>query len=110
MSSTSVPQGVSPVTEKDAGNQKHHDLTVEDGVREYLAGTPFAATRVEALSGGSANYVYRIWLETPYEGRRTVVLKHTKPYVRAFKDMAFTDERQVSSCDRHAIRNGCMTA
>ena len=72
------------------------DLTTEQGVRTYLAGTPFAASdRIETVSGGSANYVYRIWLDTPFEGRNTLILKHTKPYVREFK-LAFTDERQVS--------------
>ena len=39
--------------------------------------------------------MYRLWLEEPFEGRKTVVLKHTKPYVRGNKDLAFTDERQV---------------
>ncbi|KAJ2918419.1 hypothetical protein MD484_g2019, partial [Candolleomyces efflorescens] len=72
------------------------DLTTEQGVRTYLAGTPFAASdRIETVSGGSANYVYRIWLDTPVEGRKTLILKHTKPYVREFKQVAFTDERQV---------------
>ncbi|KAF5323592.1 hypothetical protein D9611_005550 [Ephemerocybe angulata] len=77
-------------------SESEYDLTTEDGVRSYLAETPFASARVETLSGGSANYVYRLWLESPLEGEiQTAVLKHTKPYVREFKHVAFTDERQV---------------
>ena len=65
-------------------------------MRTYLTGTLFAASdRIETVSGGSANYVYRIWLDTPFEGRKTLILKHAKPYVREFKQIAFTDERQV---------------
>lgn len=54
------------------------DLSRPWDVLRYLAGTPFASSRVEPLSGGTANYIFRLHLERRYEGMQTLVLKHGK--------------------------------
>ncbi|KAJ3570624.1 hypothetical protein NP233_g4282 [Leucocoprinus birnbaumii] len=71
------------------------DLTTEAGVEAYLADTPYACTRAATLSGGSGNFAYRIYLRQPYEGASTVVLKHSKPYVKAMRNITFDVKRQV---------------
>ncbi|PPQ79874.1 hypothetical protein CVT25_002930 [Psilocybe cyanescens] len=71
------------------------DLSQEADVRAYLAETPFASTDVVALSGGTANYVFRLRLATPYRGKRTVVLKHAKQYVKDLPQIAFELGRQI---------------
>jgi len=77
-------------------DQGEYDLAIEDGVRKYLANTDFATQgRIEILSGGSANWVWRVWLDKPLDGRPTVILKHTRGYVRVAKNVPFTAERQV---------------
>ncbi|KAH9486413.1 4-hydroxytryptamine kinase [Psilocybe cubensis] len=70
------------------------DLSLEADVRVYLAKTPFASTDVQPLSGGTGNYVFRLRLDAPYEGRRTVVLKHAKPFVKDLPELAFELSRQ----------------
>jgi 5-methylthioribose kinase len=73
-----------------------HDLTTESGVEAYLADTPFASHTIASLSGGSANYTYRIRLSTPYEGQSTLVLKHAEPHVKLEgSTIPFGLERQV---------------
>ncbi|KIY62564.1 hypothetical protein CYLTODRAFT_426815 [Cylindrobasidium torrendii FP15055 ss-10] len=57
------------------------DLSKAADVKLYLATTPFAATSVLPLSGGYSNFVYRLVLQTPYEGRTTLVLKHGKDHL-----------------------------
>jgi len=76
------------------------DLTSVDGVREYLFDTPFAASGVAKISGGNANFTYRIFLLRPYvvqSGREvsTMVLKHAEAYVANIPDFAFSPARQV---------------
>ncbi|KAL0575243.1 hypothetical protein V5O48_006734 [Marasmius crinis-equi] len=65
------------VTEKDLANAT--------GVQAYLEDTPFAADAIDALSGGTANFVYRIKLKTPFDGRSTMIVKHGKSYVATSK-------------------------
>lgn len=74
------------------------DLATADGVRAYLAGTAFAGAGVAPLSGGTANFVYRLALRTPHAGHATLVLKHAKGYVKDHPGMAFDVGRQVSLC------------
>ncbi|KAF9532105.1 kinase-like domain-containing protein [Crepidotus variabilis] len=64
------------------------------GVREYLRNSPYDCTDIEELSGGTANYVFRLKLIQPFEGRETLVLKHAKPFVKDHKDFAFGLDRQ----------------
>ena len=74
-----------------------YDLTEPQDVLDYLSKTPFASTEVVSLSGGTANYVYRLYLKSPYEGRDSLVMKHGRPYVKNYSSLAFATERQVSS-------------
>lgn len=73
-----------------------YDLTEPQDVHDYLSKTPFASTEVIPLSGGTANYVYRLYLKNPYEGRDSLVMKHGRPYVKDYLALAFATERQVS--------------
>ncbi|KAK7058573.1 CTD phosphatase Fcp1 [Paramarasmius palmivorus] len=56
------------------------DLANPSDLQEYLASTPFAAEELEVLTGGTANPAFRVILKTPYEGHKTLVVKHGKPY------------------------------
>ena len=60
------------------------DLTSDAGLLEYLAQTPFACSGITRLSGGFSNFTYRGQLIHPVIGReKTVIIKHTEPYVAA---------------------------
>ena len=72
------------------------DLTNQEDVLRYLADTPFASTKVEALSGGNANYIFRLHLKTPFEGRETLVMKHGKGSLKIDSSFALGIERQVN--------------
>lgn len=71
------------------------DLSRPEDVLRYLAETPFASSRVDSLSGGTANYIFRLHLERPYKGIQTLVLKHGKAWLPADKSFALSLERQV---------------
>ena len=66
-----------------------HELTNEKGVREYLEAHQFTPISVQLLSGGSANYVYRV---INHDGS-TRILKHAEPYLHSNKDFAFDSKR-----------------
>ncbi|KAG2159618.1 kinase-like domain-containing protein [Suillus bovinus] len=71
------------------------DLATIAGVRRYLANTRFASHTINALTGGFANFTYRIYLNDLFEGKETLVLKHAAPYVAASGGtMALPTERQ----------------
>ena len=70
-------------------------LTTIPAVEAFLAGTPFASQSITDLTGGSANYAYRIHLTTPFDGHSTVVLKHAQPYVRTWTSLSLDIIRQV---------------
>ena len=72
-----------------------YDLTIPQDVLLYLAKTPFASIQVIPLSGGTANYVFRLQLKIPYEGRDSLVLKHARPYIKDWVTFAYAVERQV---------------
>lgn len=71
------------------------DLSRPWDVLRYLAGTPFASSRVEPISGGTANYIFRLHLERRYEGMQTLVLKHGKAWLPADRSFTLSLERQV---------------
>ncbi len=71
------------------------DLTTPEGVLAYLATTPFASASAELLSGGTTNFVFRLQLNAPYEGRQTLILKHARPYVARLPDFPLPVSRQV---------------
>ncbi|KAL5519481.1 hypothetical protein ACEPAH_1164 [Sanghuangporus vaninii] len=70
------------------------DLSGAEDVIAYLADTPFASTHAEALSGGTANFVFRLHLVNPLanaSGAQTVILKHAKSWVATKKEFALDD-------------------
>jgi 5-methylthioribose kinase len=73
------------------------DLTTEAGVEAYLATTPYPCTKAEALSGGTANFVFRLHLRQPHEGKNTLVLKHGRPYIKNWSTIPFDVKRQVDN-------------
>lgn len=73
-----------------------NDLTTVAGVQAYLADTPFASNTITVLGGGTANFAYRIHLCTPHNEQSTLVLKHAAPYVKNWRQLAFSPDRQVS--------------
>ncbi|KAG1784196.1 kinase-like domain-containing protein [Suillus placidus] len=79
------------------------DLTTIADVRRYLSNTPFASHTINALTGGFANFTYRIYLNDSFEGKETFVLKYAAPYVAASGGtMALPTERQTF--DAEALR------
>ncbi|KAI2626636.1 kinase-like domain-containing protein [Hypoxylon sp. NC1633] len=51
-------------------------------VAENLKGTPFDASSLDVLSGGTANFIYRATLSKPLEdGTKEVLVKHSEDYV-----------------------------
>lgn len=78
-------------------NHKHieFDLTTADGVLAYLATTPFASESAEPLSGGHANFTFRLKLNAQQEGHRTLILKHARPYLASSPNFSLPVSRQV---------------
>ncbi|KAG6846035.1 hypothetical protein H0H87_006399 [Tephrocybe sp. NHM501043] len=70
------------------------DLTSIDGVRAYLAGTTFASHTITALSGGTANFTYRIHIMKPIDDQETFVLKHAEPFIKG-STFPFSVDRQI---------------
>ncbi|KAK7051884.1 APH domain-containing protein [Favolaschia claudopus] len=75
-------------------NEKH-DLSTPTGVQSYLASTKFASHTVTALTGGTGNFAFRLHLVEPYDGKKTLVAKHARPYVASRVEMAFDLKRQT---------------
>lgn len=73
------------------------DLSKPDDVLQYLSGTPFASSHVVPLSGGNANYLFRLYLQSPYDGMQTLVMKHGKALPSGDETFSFSVERQVTS-------------
>jgi 5-methylthioribose kinase len=72
------------------------DLATIAGVQRYLANTHFASDTISVLSGGFANFAYRIHLNDPFEGKGTFILKYAAPYIAASGGtMPLALERQV---------------
>ncbi|KAJ7508553.1 kinase-like domain-containing protein [Mycena galericulata] len=65
-------------------------------LHSYLAAHQgFASERIEALSGGTANFIFRLHLKEPFEGRTSLVLKHAKNYIASAQSIPFAIERQL---------------
>ena len=95
-----IPNDICKMTTETTSN---YDLSDPTSLLSYLASTPFASTSVTSLSGGSANYTFRLHLKDEYEGRKTLVLKHAKPYVKVAKESAIDVVRQVSVVHRSTV-------
>lgn len=60
----------------------------------YLANTRWAGDKLERLSGGYTNDVFRVHLHRPLDdGQKTVVIKHAKSF--PVGDLECSTERQV---------------
>ncbi|GJJ10080.1 hypothetical protein Clacol_004306 [Clathrus columnatus] len=76
------------------------DLTTADGVKVYLLRTRYKATSVILLTGGFANFTYRVKLQTPFFDPSisalvsTIVLKHAEPYAALTRTCPIPVERQ----------------
>ncbi|KAI4691267.1 uncharacterized protein J4E84_003558 [Alternaria hordeiaustralica] len=66
-----------------------YDLTDEKGLQQYLEANRFPAASVQLLSGGNANYVFRV---TKHDGS-TSIFKHAEPVLRFNKDFALDPAR-----------------
>jgi hypothetical protein len=64
------------------GIQNTENLRTTEGIQAYLTQTPFVASSIEHLSGGSANYVFRANLSFPDQGgRQSVIVKYASGFV-----------------------------
>jgi hypothetical protein len=71
---------------------------IEAELRSELANTPYTPASLNALSGGTANFIFRA---TPHEetfpdGRTEVIVKHGEAFVASMPDFALTTSRCVS--------------
>jgi 5-methylthioribose kinase len=87
------------------------DLTTIAHVQKYLSNSPFASHTINALTGGSASFTYRIHLNNSFEGKETLVLKYAAPYVAiSGGTMPLPTERQVRlPLEWHYIVTGLIT-
>ncbi|KAI0308337.1 kinase-like domain-containing protein [Multifurca ochricompacta] len=75
------------------------DLTTPEGVLAYLTSTPFASERAEPRSGGNTNFIFRLYLNKPYEGHPTLILKHARSYVASAPEFILPVSRQAFEVD-----------
>lgn len=65
-------------------------------VRRVLESTPYAPSDLEALSGGTANFIYRATLRRPLpDGTRQVLVKHGEDFVKNSPGFKLTTSRCV---------------
>ncbi|KAI1212263.1 kinase-like domain-containing protein [Annulohypoxylon truncatum] len=77
---------------------------ITSSVLETLKGTPYEASSLEVLSGGTANFIYRVTLSRPLEdGTQNVLVKHSEDYVANSPTFKLT----LSRCH---IEVGCLKA
>jgi len=70
---------------------------VADDTLKELAETQYACSRLDVLSGGTANYVFKGALKKPLpDGAETVIVKHTKPYLASATFYQLPPDRGVS--------------
>ncbi|KAI0901885.1 kinase-like domain-containing protein [Annulohypoxylon nitens] len=77
---------------------------ITSAVLKTLKGTPYEASSLEVLSGGTANFIYRATLAQPLEdGTQNVLLKHSEDYIANSPSFKLT----LSRCH---IEVGCLEA
>ncbi|PVI02754.1 hypothetical protein DM02DRAFT_612726 [Periconia macrospinosa] len=75
------------------------DLTNEVGLSKYLTAKSISHTNVTLLTGGTANYVYRVTSSSspssePFlSQKKTVIYKHAAPYLHSNPSFAFDSKR-----------------
>lgn len=78
------------------------DLTSDAGLLEYLSQTPYACSGITRLSGGISSFTYRGQLIHPVtESEKTVIIKHTEPYVATNRAFVLDVIRSV----RHTVQS-----
>jgi hypothetical protein len=66
-------------------------------VEKYLEGGPWESSKLEKLSGGTCNFIYRGTLKTPLSnGTKSVIIKHTPQFVASIPSFKLSDDRGVS--------------
>ena len=75
------------------------DLSDVDGkVKESLAGTPYEASTLTRLSGGSVNWTYEATLVKPLDdGTKKVFVKHGGTRMKARPDTVLSLDRAMGS-------------
>jgi hypothetical protein len=69
---------------------------IKSNVLKWLAGTRYASTSLEPLSGGTANFIYRAHLSDPLDdGTTHILVKHGEAYVATSRDFKLTTFRCV---------------
>ncbi|KAI1465003.1 kinase-like domain-containing protein [Daldinia caldariorum] len=77
---------------------------VTSKVLESLKGTPYEASSLDILSGGTANFIYRATLAHPLaDGTKDVAVKHSEDYIASSPDFKLT----LSRC---RIEEECLKA
>jgi thiamine kinase-like enzyme len=66
-----------------------YDLTTKEGLHRYLIAGGKSPISIQSLSGGTANYVYRVEFSEGDIG----VFKHAAPYLSSNRDFAFDQAR-----------------
>ena len=83
------------------------DLTSHAGLLEYLAQTPYACSSITRLSGGFSNFTYRGLLIRSITGcEKTVIIKHTEPYVAANRAFVLDVIRSVRPIVNPSLQDG----
>ncbi|KAI2782880.1 kinase-like domain-containing protein [Daldinia loculata] len=79
-------------------------VEITSKVLESLKGTPYEASALDVLSGGTANFIYRASLIQPLEdGAQQVAVKHSEDYIATSPDFKLT----LSRC---RIEEECLKA
>ena len=79
---------------------------IKSEIFEWLKKTKYAATSLEPLSGGSANFIYRAKLATPLEdGTTDVLVKHGEGYMAVAPANRISTERGMSTFHSPLIEN-----
>ena len=77
--------------------QSQADVDMEASVSRELAGTPYEASCLEKLTGGTANFIFRATLKQPLaDGTTEVAIKHGEGFVAQIPSFALTTARCVS--------------
>lgn len=64
-------------------------ITTLDEIHHYLISKAIQTTRIENLTGGTGNFIWRI---TTVEGH-TIIIKHAPPFIATYQDVPFDVER-----------------
>ena len=73
-------------------------INIDNKVKESLTDTPYEASTLTRLSGGSVNWTYAATLAKPLDdGTKQVFVKHVESRMKARPDTVLSLDRAVSS-------------